>query len=469
MIFSNTIFIIGLLPITILVYYLLVKRTKLKNTWLFLVSICFYAWGEPKLVILMIASILINYSLGLLVDHYRDYNMCKFILIFTVIYNIGLLFIFKYLVFAIKNLQYLGFHLSNYNIILPIGISFYTFQAMSYVIDVYKKEGDVQKNPLNVGLYITFFPQLIAGPIVRYETVAKQINYRKETIDDFSYGIIRFVCGFGKKIILANSFAVYANYAFDYKGDLSFLTAWLGALCYTFQIYFDFSGYSDMAVGLGKMFGFHFLENFNYPYISRSVSEFWRRWHISLGSWFRDYVYIPLGGSRVKRSRLILNLFIVWLLTGIWHGANWTFVFWGLWYFLLLTFEKITGYPSRFKSKVLKSLYTIFTLLSVITGWVLFRAESLSDACKFLKIMIGISGNNLIDNVGVFIFKDLWILLLIGIVISTPLIDIIGQKLQKKNNTIFQILQSIIIIFIFIISLSYSVNATYNPFIYFNF
>ena len=298
-----------------------------QNVMLLIASLIFYAWGEPKYVLIMIASIIVNYALGLLVDKVRCRKvLSRLVIALTAVLNLSVLFIFKYLMFTVDNINSIAsLNLSVPNIALPIGISFFTFQAMSYVIDVYREKGEAQKNPLNVGLYISFFPQLIAGPIVRYETVAYQIKHRVETFDNFSTGVVRFIIGLAKKVLLANTMGVVADYSFDMpNSELTVVMAWIGAIAYSLQIFFDFSGYSDMAIGLGKMFGFHFLENFNYPYISTSITEFWRRWHMSLGTWFRDYVYFPLGGSRVNKPRLILNLFVVWFLTGVWHvmGIN---------------------------------------------------------------------------------------------------------------------------------------------------
>jgi alginate O-acetyltransferase complex protein AlgI len=304
-------------------------------------------------VLVMLLSIAGNWAFGLLIDHYREYcRTAKILLTTMLLFNFGILFIFKYLVFTLININdFFGTHFFIPSIVLPIGISFFTFQAVSYVLDVYRKDTEVQRNILHTGLYIALFPQLIAGPIVRYKTVANQIMNRRENFSDFSAGCCRFIGGFAKKMLLANSFAVVADKAFSMPvSEMSVFFAWLGALAYTFQIYYDFSGYSDMAIGLGKMFGFHFPENFNHPYVALSVSDFWRRWHISLSSWFRDYVYFPMGGSRVKtKSRLVFNLLTVWCLTGIWHGANWTFFFWGFFYFVLLTVEKLTNFDRRLR------------------------------------------------------------------------------------------------------------------------
>ena len=345
MLFSSSIFLFLFLPLVLLIYYLPLGRFRQgQNVFVLLASLGFYAWGEPWFVLVMMGSIVVNYGFGLWVDHNQRHNhSARMPVILALVVNLGILFVFKYLTFTLGILNDLGAHFVIPGIELPIGISFFTFQALSYVLDIQRGHGQVQRSPLKVGLYISFFPQLIAGPIVKYETVADQIDHRKENWEDFSSGCARFVVGLGKKVLLANQLALVADRAFQLggMGQLTTGFAWLGSLCYTLQIYYDFSGYSDMAIGLGKMFGFHFLENFNYPYISRSVTEFWRRWHISLSTWFRDYVYFPLGGSRVNsKGKHIRNLFVVWLLTGIWHGANWTFIVWGLFYFVLLMLEK---------------------------------------------------------------------------------------------------------------------------------
>ena len=473
MLFSSAIFLFAFLPITFLVYYMI--NPKFRNIWLFLVSVFFYAWGEPRFVLIMLFSIIMNYGLGLLADNYRGTDYGRVVIITTVILNLVLFFCFKYLNFTIQNLNsLLKITLPQTHILLPIGISFFTFQAMSYVFDVYKGNGNVQKNPFYVGLYITFFPQLIAGPIVRYETVSREINCRKENFNDISTGIERFIIGLGKKVIISNQWAILADYAFNMNqtGNLhSASLAWIGAIAYAFQILFDFSGYSDMAIGLGKMFGFHFLENFNYPYFSESVSEFWRRWHISLGSWFRDYIYIPLGGSRVKQSRLICNLFIVWLLTGVWHGANWTFILWGLWYFILLAFEKLTGYPKRFKNIFLLGYYRIWTLFCILIGWVLFRSSNVTQAFNYIKCMFSFRSDLSAAYVG-YLFKDNFILLIISIVLSVPILKWLSEQI-RKHKTVYQpyfnIIYSLFLVLIFVIAISFVVNTSYDPFIYFNF
>ncbi|MBE5962794.1 MAG: MBOAT family protein [Lachnospiraceae bacterium] len=471
MLFSSTTFLLVFLPIVLLLYYTVFLKHRLaQNIFLFFVSLIFYAWGEPWFVLIMLLSIVMNWIFGLLVDKYRDHPLLsKLILTLTIVYNLVVIFIFKYLIFTITNVNLL-FHkdFAIPEITLPIGISFFTFQAISYVIDVYRRHGEVQKNPLNVGLYIAFFPQLIAGPIVRYETIAEQILYRKETFKGFSDGVIRFIRGLAKKVLLSNTLAIVADLAFSTEtAELSVGMAWLGAICYTLQIFFDFSGYSEMAIGLGKMFGFDFLENFNFPYISASVSEFWRRWHISLGTWFKDYVYFPLGGSRVKtKSRLVFNLFVVWFLTGLWHGANWTFIAWGLLYFVLLTLEKLTGFEKKAKCKPLRIVYT---LLFVIIGWVLFRSNDIAQAGDYLKVMFTNSSGILWDNNAYFYLCENAFFLLAAVLCSTPIFKWLSTKCKLEQNKVIGFLYPFFYLALFIVSLSYIVKGAYNPFIYFNF
>ena len=470
MLFASTVFIFEFLPAVLLLYYVVLKKFRTaQNILLLVASLLFYAWGEPKYVLIMILSIIVNYLFGLLVDKFRQSKAkSRLVIALTVVFNLGVLYIFKYLMFTIENINSIaGLHLSVPNIVLPIGISFFTFQAMSYVIDVYREKGEAQKNPLNVGLYISFFPQLIAGPIVRYETVAYQIKHRKESFDKFSEGVCRFIIGLAKKVLLANTMAVVADYAFDMPGsELTVVMAWVGAIAYTFQIFFDFGGYSDMAIGLGKMFGFEFLENFDYPYISLSVSEFWRRWHMSLGTWFRDYVYFPLGGSRVKsKARLVFNLFVVWSLTGIWHGANWTFLCWGLMYFVLLTIEKLIGWEKKYPDKM-KILRRIYTLFFVVMGWVLFRADSIGDAGAYFATMFG--GGNLIDDTTIYYALNYIVYFVIAILVSTPIFKNISAKVNG-NNPVVVAVSTVGLFVLLVVSVSYIVKGAYNPFIYFNF
>ena len=457
------------------------KFRTYKNLVLLAFSILFYAWGEPIFVLVMILSIIANYAFGRLIDKFR--NKDKIFLWISVVFNLGILFIFKYLCFTLQNIGWLiNKDFSSIKIALPIGISFFTFQAMSYVIDVYKKKVDVQKNLFNLGLYISLFPQLIAGPIVRYETIAKEIKNRSENYDDFAEGTIRFIQGLAKKVIIANQVALVADAAFETPIiELSTAFAWLGAIAYTLQIYFDFSGYSDMAIGLGRMFGFHFLENFNYPYMASSITDFWRRWHISLSSWFRDYVYFPLGGSRVSsKARHIFNLFVVWLLTGIWHGANWTFIAWGLFYFVLLVIEKQTGLDKK------KAWWGhIYTLFFVILAWVLFRATNINSAYEYLKVMFIFNGTS--ANAFWLYWSNYRFYLIIGLILclkwslhkcSLNLAN--GNVKQNEDEGVFidsqhqslpviEILKDFVSICLFLLSVASIVCNDYNPFIYFNF
>lgn len=472
MLFSSTTFIYLFLPIILVLYYTVFRRSRLgKNILLFLGSLFFYAWGEPKFVFVMLLSIVVNWFFGLMVHRYRDRTvLSKTLLGIDVFLNLALLFVFKYLGFTASVIRDLsGAELTVPEIALPIGISFFTFQALSYVVDVYRQKGDVQTNILYVGLYISFFPQLIAGPIVRYETIAEEIQSRQETLEDFTKGFSRFIVGLGKKVLLANGFALIADAVFDLSKsgtELSVLLSWLGALAYTFQIFFDFGGYSDMAIGLGQMFGFHFLENFNYPYISTSVSEFWRRWHISLGSWFRDYLYIPLGGNRVSKGRNICNLFIVWFATGLWHGANFTFIVWGLLYFLLLTAEKFLKLE-KWTGKGITAIKWLYTMLFVIIGWVIFRVETISDGWVFLQSMFDFRGNPLTDGVFTEYFRQNTLLLLCGILLSTPLFRWLKEK--TANSTLADYIRVIALFAVFLLSIVSLVSNSYNPFIYFNF
>lgn len=465
MLFSSTIFIFGFLPAVLFFYYVLLRKSRIaQNVLLTLSSLFFYAWGEPVFVLVMMAVILLNYIFALLVDKYREQKKkAKIIITSTLIANLSVFFVFKYLVFTLTNINSLfETNITVPDIALPIGISFFMFQAISYVLDVYRQTGEVQKNLMNVALYISFFPQLIAGPIVRYQTIADQIKNRKETLDDFTDGVCRFIVGLGKKVLLANTLAIVADDAFAMENP-SVAFAWIGALAYTFQIFYDFSGYSDMALGLGKMFGFHFLENFNYPYISKSVSEFWRRWHISLGSWFRDYVYFPLGGSRVDtKARLAFNLFVVWLLTGVWHGANWTFILWGLMYFVLITLEKLTGFDKK-----LGVFGHVYTLFFVVFGWVLFRANDIFHAIGYIKSMLGLSQNVLCDATAIFNLTDNKYFFFAALLFSFPVAPWMKGKL--KSNVAANIIYPVLMAAVFAVAVSYIVKGSYNPFIYFNF
>lgn len=469
MLFPSEIFLFVFLPVVLFVYYaLLRKNIVLKNIFLLAASLFFYAWGEPKHVKLMIITILLNWLFGILVDSFRDNKiLSRAIMVFMVAVNLMILGWFKYSAFVVDQTNII-FH-TNFevpDVKLPIGISFFTFQAMSYVIDVYRGKGKVQKNPLWVGLYISLFPQLIAGPIVRYETIADQIQNRKENLDDFTSGVTRFCIGLGKKVLIANNVAVVADHAFELlingAFEASVAMAWLGAISYTLQIFFDFSAYSDMAIGLGKMFGFHFEENFNYPYISKTVSEFWRRWHMSLQTWFRDYVYFPLGGSRVSKPRMVFNMFVVWALTGIWHGANWTFLAWGLLYFVLLTFEKLSGL-----SKKNYWWGHIYTMVFVIIGWVIFKSVDLQSAYVYVKAMFGFGAKGIIDKSVWAYISQYWIFYVFALIGCAPVAPWIDKKLNK--NKVWNVVYAAIVMVVLVVSASYIINNAYNPFIYFNF
>ncbi len=469
MIFTSALFIFWFLPLTIVIYYALNRKRNLQNIFLLLASLLFYAWGEPIFVFVMILSIVFNYFMGIVVTNHRNSeSRKKLFLAITIIFNVAFLFYFKYIGFLLTEANHFFDGRFVIPVVsLPIGISFFTFQAISYVIDVYRGNGEAQRNPLNVGLYISLFPQLIAGPIVRYQTVAEQIKERKETYSDFVEGVKRFAIGFIKKVFIANNVAIVADAAFNQPQDeLSVSMAWLGALAYTFQIFFDFSGYSDMAIGLGRMFGFKFLENFNYPYISKSVSEFWRRWHISLGEWFRDYVYFPMGGSKVNSTlRLLFNLFVVWLLTGIWHGANWTFIVWGLFYFVLIAVEKITKFEKRFKDY--NSIKHLYVILLTLFGWVLFRSPNISTAFAYMGTMLNINSNPIVNLEVLFYLKEYGFYFIIALIFSIPVWPMLQEKI--KNRKQIQYITYGCVCLLFLLSLSFTVKNAYNPFIYFNF
>lgn len=480
MLFSSVIFLFFFFPVVFSGYYLLAFSRSAQNIWLFLFSILFYTWGEPVYVLLMAASIFMNWVAGYFVDKYKDRpRMKKGWLIGTCIFNLGMLLVFKYTGFLIRNFNSLvrADMLPAFELSLPIGISFYTFQALSYVIDVYRGDTRAEKNLFYVGLYISFFPQLIAGPIVRYNSIAEQIRTRKSSWKKISVGICRFVTGLGKKVLISNSLAILADQIFRWSElgienlNVPVVMAWMGAIAYTLQIFFDFSGYSDMAIGLGLIFGFKFEENFNYPYTAVSVSDFWRRWHISLTNWFREYVYIPLGGNRgANKDQTIRNMFIVWLLTGIWHGAEWTFIFWGMWHFAFLTGERFLGINRKAVSGVGMRVYTI---LEVMLGWVLFRAKDLYQANVYLRNMFGVSGNSLWNEMTGFLLHEYWIFIAIGILFSMPIARRYNTLLYQEKMGFFGNCISVLYPFamagVFMLCVVYLVRGGYNPFIYFNF
>ena len=468
MLFSSSVFLFLFLPLVLLIYYGPLRKFRQgQNVFLLLASLGFYAWGEPWFVLVMIGSILANYCFGLWVDHNkRRSRSCRAPILLVVLANLGILFVFKYLMFTLSILNGLGAHFVIPVIELPIGISFFTFQALSYVLDVHRDRGQVQRSPLKVGLYISFFPQLIAGPIVKYETVAHQIDHRKESWEDFSAGCARFVVGLGKKVLLSNQLALIADRAYGMAGDgLTTSFAWLGAVAYILQLYNDFSGYSDMAIGLGRMFGFHFLENFNYPFVANSLADLWRRWHISLATWFRDYVYIPLGGNRVEgRARLIRNIFMVWLCTGIWHGANWTYLTWGMLNFLLLMLEKYGGL-GRGWPKFFRWLYPVMVFLLTC---VVFRSETIGLALQYFQAMFGF-GAGLGDGLTVLYLTECWLPLLAAVVFAAPVAPKVRAWADKHSCLALDVGYALLIAGVFLVSASFIVKGTYNPFIYFNF
>lgn len=473
MLFSSTVFIFGFLPAVLLLYYLLPKRNPLWHNMLLLIaSIFFYAWGQLEFLWLITLSMVMNYLFGLWLDAAKHKKLRLLALVLMLAANLGLLFWFKYRAFAIININNI-FHagLSIPAVVLPLGISFFTFQAMSYCIDVYMGTVPVQKNPFYLGFYITFFPQLIAGPIVRYSDFNEQILGREHSLSLFNEGVCRFIIGLGKKVIISNNVALMADKAFNSLPagqELAVGFAWLGAVAYALHIYFDFSGYSDMAIGLAKMFGIRLNKNFDFPYISRSVSEFWRRWHISLGNWFRDYVYFPLGGSRVGKPRLVFNLLVVWGLTGFWHGADWAFIAWGLLYFFFIAFEKLTAFDKRNIPIIIKRCYT---LLIVLFGWVLFRAADITDAIDFFKVMFGLGNAPLWNDTASMFTVEAAFFLIMGILLSTPIMDKLKALTEKSRASavIGSIVKPLCYIGILLICVSFLLKNTYNPFIYFNF
>ncbi len=470
MVFSSLNFLFVFFPAVLLLYFL--SPRKLRNLVLLIASLIFYAWGEPVYVVLMIFSILLNYAAGWLVDKHRGTSKAKWALVVSVIVNIALLGFFKYSDFFVQNINALtGLAIPLLHLPLPIGISFYTFQTMSYTIDVYRGDAKMQKNVISFGAYVSLFPQLIAGPIVRYSTIAEQLDCRRETADQFADGIKRFVTGLGKKVLLANNIGMLWTQISGLGADqTTVLGAWIGIAAFTFQIYFDFSGYSDMAIGLGKMFGFTFLENFNYPYISKSVTEFWRRWHISLGTWFREYVYIPLGGNRSGLFKQLRNIAVVWLLTGFWHGASWNFVAWGLYYCVLLVLEKV--FLLRVLQRIPAFFSHLYTILAFTVGWVIFAFDSLADGLRYLQTMFGFGGVPFWDNRAVYLLLTNIVMLVILILAATPWPAKIANRLAGRlqgRPIAAAVMENVALAGMLLISVAYLVDSTYNPFLYFRF
>ena len=461
MVFSSITFLFYFLPIVLGIYYIV--PNKLKNGILLLASIFFYFYGEPKYVVIMLISIIITYLFGILIDRYKNYS--KLFLILSICASTGILIYFKYANFIIENINlWLTNQIDFIYVVLPIGISFYTFQLISYIIDVYRGDSKVQKNIFKLAMYISLFPQLIAGPIVRYTTIEEEIENRKYSFEKFAQGVRRFVIGLGKKVLIANVLGEITN-LFLTTNDSSVLYYWMYSIANMLQIYFDFSGYSDMAIGLGKMFGFEFLENFNYPYIATSVTDFWRRWHISLSTWFKDYIYIPLGGNRVSKIKWFRNILIVWLLTGLWHGAAWNFILWGVYFGVLLIIEKV--FLDKYLQKIPKILSRAYVLVIVMISFIIFSGESMVQIIQNLGGLIGITGESLLSQESLYYFKSYFIVLLVAIIGATPILKDFfnNKKLQKVTN----VLEPIYLLLIFAICTSYIIDGSFNPFLYFRF
>mgnify|MGYP004537673207 FL=1 len=473
MIFSSLLFLFRFLPAVLVLYYLAPR--PLRNLVLLLCSLVFYAWGEPVYIILMIVSILVSYTGGILVDRFKTQGKrraARAALLGSSVVSLSLLGFFKYADFVIGTVNGLtGAGIDLLKIALPIGISFYTFQTMSYTIDVYRGEAKVQKNLISFGAYVTMFPQLIAGPIVQYKTIDRQLRTRKETAGQFAYGIHRFMIGLGKKVLLANNAGVLWDTISSMEHmQIPVVMSWMGLAAYTFQLYFDFSAYSDMAIGLGHMFGFRFLENFNYPYISKSITEFWRRWHISLSTWFRDYVYIPLGGNRVGVWKHIRNILVVWMLTGIWHGASWNFVLWGIYYGILLLIEKFV--LGKYLKKLPGVFQHIYCMFFVMLGWNLFVFDDMSAGISFARALFGTYGAGFCSRETLYLLYNNAVLLVLLILGSTQLPARAGNWICAKlrgKETLLTIVKNVFYVAIFLLSVAWLVDASYNPFLYFRF
>ena len=470
MVFSSAIFLFLFLPIVFILYYISPK--KLRNTIMFLASLLFYVWGEPIYIFIMLFSTVFDYENGRLIEKFRKQEkekICKVILILSIVVNLGLLMFFKYTDFFVGNINgVFGLSIDSLGLALPIGISFYTFQTLSYTIDVYRGVVQTQHNIINFGMYVSMFPQLIAGPIVRYSDIKNQVDSRDENVDEIAAGIRRFIMGLAKKIIIANQIGILWD---EIESMTSFSTslAWIGAIAFTLQIYFDFSGYSDMAIGLGHMFGFTIPENFKHPYESRSITEFWRKWHITLGTWFREYIYIPLGGNRNGVKKQVINLFIVWFLTGFWHGAGWNFILWGVYYFILLMLEKL--FLLKWMERWPKLLRHIYTLLFVVIGWVIFACTDLNVMCSVLKAMFGL-GEGIAGGMSEYYMISYGVLFIIAAILATSVPIRIVRRLFLKlnlNNNVNLIIKNCLCVFVLIVSIAFLVGDSYNPFLYFRF
>lgn len=466
MLFSSMTFVFLFLPIVCLIY--LLAKKELHNAILLAASILFYAWGEPRYLAIMILTILANYVGAIALDKHKKYK--KPILLATIAVDLSFLLYFKYFNFFIDNINSIfAMDISFLEVIMPIGISFYTFQAMSYLIDVYKGDAKVQKDIYKLALYISLFPQLVAGPIVKYRDVDEQIDHRTVTFDKVSYGVKRFIIGLAKKMLLANTLGAVADEIFGLPvAQASPQLAWVGAIFYSLQLFYDFSGYSDMAIGLGSIFGFKFLENFNYPYISKSITEFWRRWHISLSTWFKEYLYIPLGGNRKGNVRTYVNLFLVFLATGFWHGASWNFIFWGLWHGVFIIFEKMTDWHKESKSRIISGAQHIYTIFVFVIGWVMFRAENMSYATDYIKNMFGlVKEHTAVNDVSYYLDNAEMLALIAGILCAMPVFNKILYV--KYEHKVLRTLINVWLFILFVVSSATIAASTYNPFIYFRF
>ena len=467
MLFSSVSFLYYFLPITLILYF--VSKDKYKNIILLLASLFFYFYGEPKYTVLMLISAFSAYIHGILIEKFREKGYSKLFLVSGLVVSLGILIVFKYMDFIIKNINYI----SNSNIkllrlVLPIGISFYTFQGLSYIVDVYKKDAKVCRSFVDFATYVCLFPQLIAGPIVRYTTIEDELKNRTHSFDKFAYGVNRFVVGLAKKVILANNLGMLVD-IMTKSNEKSVLSYWMVAIFFSLQIYYDFSGYSDMAIGLGRMFGFDFLENFNYPFISKSIKEFWRRWHISLSSFFRDYVYIPLGGNRVNRGRWIFNLLIVWSLTGLWHGDSWNFILWGLYFAILLIIENL--FLQNILSKLPALIQHIYAKFFIIISFVIFNNENIKDLWSSLYNMFNFRGLDLYNDFSTYYLKSYTVLLIVSVIGATPILKNIIQKINKNvtGQKVISIINPILNIVLLVVVTAYLIDGSFNPFLYFRF
>ncbi|MBM6938762.1 MBOAT family protein [Pseudoflavonifractor phocaeensis] len=470
MIFSTIYFLFLYFPIVLILYY--ITPLKWRNIPLFIVSLVFYGWGEPVYLFVMLASITINYLLGLVVDRYKrrdDDKGARMAVAASVVINLAILFFFKYWDFIAGSLEAVGLtFMPKLGLELPIGISFYTFQTMSYTVDVYRGDGHCQRNPITFGTFVTLFPQLIAGPIIQYKDLDKQLEKRTHSAEGFASGVQVFVIGMAKKVLLANNLGMLWDvYKATPVAELTTAGAWLGILAFSLQLYFDFSGYSDMAVGMGRMLGFSFMRNFNYPYISKSVTEFWRRWHISLGNWFRDYVYIPLGGNRVSKGRHLVNLLVVWALTGIWHGASWNFLFWGLYFAVLIIAEKF--FLLRWLEKLPSFVQHLYTVFVVLVSWAIFAVEDFGQMRGYLAAMFGFAGGGAMNASFGYYFRSYLPTLVLAILACVPLWNGLWQRLEEKKPVVLRVALPVLLLGGLLLCTSYLVDATYNPFLYFRF